>query len=113
MDQYIAMQCIVFSLRDHPSGYPPPVKSGLWLDGLRCGQPFHRFRQEVTTPSVLQHRRLNGYAINPRKPSLNLPKLGDTLRSITIRGPIFSAHSCFTCPGKGHPAFLRAAEPPG
>ena len=43
----------------------------------------------------------------------SLPKLGETLRSGSNKGPILSAHSHLIWPGNGHPAFFIATEPPG
>ena len=46
-------------------------------------------RKRAPTPHVAP-------AINRRKPSRSLQKLGDALRSMSIFGPMFSAHSCLS-----------------
>ena len=43
-----------------------------------------------------------------RKPSRNLPKLGEALVWMFMKGVILSAHSCLIWPGSGQPAFLMA-----
>ena len=61
---------------------------------------------------VPSERRVQQAAARRRTPSRNARKLGDWLRSGSMCGAIFRAHSHFATPEAGQPAFARAAAPP-
>ena len=76
--------------------------SGGWRRGGRSGAG-------MVVPS---ERRVQQAAARRRTPSRNARKLGDRLRSGSMWGAIFRAHSHFATPEAGQPAFARAAAPP-
>src|SRR3989339_1882945 len=67
----------------------------------------HLFRQNPN-----RHNDYPIKAVSRHKPSLNFLKLGERFLSGSITGPIFLAHSCFTCPGRGQPHVRITADPP-